>query len=706
MKHRPGFFTKHSALAALLLVAVALPLASCSRSTSADLEGWNVLLVTIDTVRQDRLGIYGRESARTARMDELGAKGVVFDQAVAATPTTLPSHASILTGTHPPFHGVRGNAFYSLPESRTSVAEILQDAGYQTAAVIGSTVLDSRFGIAQGFDHYDDDDSEMTRETQVDPSRPADRVTLSAMRLADSFREDAPWFLWVHYYDAHLPRTQRPKFTPPAADPLDPDVAYDVEIAYIDYFIGVLLERLEETGRMDRTLVMIVGDHGEGIGGPHIERTHGMFVYHDTQRIPLIVYAGDAIAGGRRSDRLVQQVDVAPTLLDLLGFEIGDEMQGVTFRDTLEGRATRESDETISYSETMLPWESYGWSPLFQVRDARWKYIRGPYPELYDLATDPDELTNVAEQHPEIIERLGRRLDALLRDRPGESAVGVGLVQDPKELARLEALGYAIGGRAEEELPPLETLRHPVEMYPVIDKLDEVTSLAAAGEEAAATRILRDLRRDDPANYDVLRRLADFEARQAQWSNALDAARRLVVIRPDLPHSYFTLADTLAAHSRSIARNGREEEARRVMDEAIETLRSIPEGSTGLLGAAPSARLGQLLEESGREDEALRAFDLALEIDPTHATAHRAAGEIRRDRGDEAGAIRHFEAAAASMQDDDDRLAPLLGRLLTLYQSTGDRAKTEATARVLVTRFPDEPAAKLAERMLRSMGGD
>lgn len=704
MRHRLRSLSTLLLASAALLLSAGLSLPGCSRPTSANLEGWNCLLITIDTVRQDRLGIYGRELARTARMDEIGARGVVFDQAVAAAPTTLPSHASILTGTHPPFHGVRGNAFYSLPEERTSMAEILRDGGYQTAAVIGSTVLDSRFGIAQGFDHYDDDDSEMTRETEVDPSRPADRVTLSAMRIADTFRDDAPWFLWVHYYDAHLPRTQRPKFTPPTADPLDPDVAYDVEIAYIDYFIGMLLDRLQETGRMEKTIVMIVGDHGEGIGGPHIERTHGMFVYHDTQRIPFIVYAGDAIAGGRRSDRLVQQIDVAPTVLDLLGFEIGDEMQGATFRDALEGRASDASD-IVSYSETMLPWESYGWSPLFQVRDARWKYIRGPYDELYDLANDPDELTNVAPQHPDIIEKLGRRLDDVLRERPGESAIGLGLVQDPAELKRLEALGYAIGGRAEEELPPLDTLRHPVEMYPVIDKLDEVSTLAASGEESAATRILRDLRREDPANYDVLRRLADLEARQAQWNNALDAARRLVVIRPDLPHSYFTLADTLAARSRHSAALGREDEARQAMDEAIDTLRAIPEGSTGLLGAVPLTRLGQLLAESGREDEALRAFDRALEIDPMQYSANRAAGEIRRDRGDEAAAIRHFEAAASAVQDDDERLGPLLGRLLTLYQSTGDRKNVEATAKVLIQRFPDEPAAKLAERVLRSNGG-
>lgn len=700
-----------ASLSALAILAAAVLLApmSCSGGRSLDLEGWNCLLITLDTTRQDRLGSYGYENARTPKLDELAAGGITFDQAEAVAPTTLPSHASILTGTYPPFHGVRGNAFYSLPEERITFTEILSDAGYETAAVMAALVLGRRYGLAQGFDVYDDDPDAMTQDLQFDPARPGHEVTKAAFRSAAQFSRAAPWFLWVHYYDPHLPRTPRPDFTPLGADPTDDSIGYDAEVSYLDRCIEILLDEFDNQGLLEKTLIVVVADHGEGFAGPHVEKTHGSFVYHDTQRIPMILHAAGAIEGGQRSETLVSQVDIAPTVLDLLGFEAGDEMQGESLRDILEtGRTTR---RPVAYMETMLPWEAYGWSPLFSVRDSRWKYIEGPYDELYDLERDPDELDNVVAAHPQRAAEMKATLQAL-KQETGGGAVSGG-PQDAEELERLRELGYvAAGASPSSDLPPLAELRHPLELYHIVEELDVVTTLEAMGQNRAAIRKLVEIQEEDPHNYDVLRRLAQIRMKEGDWHPATDAAKRLLEIRPDLPHSYYLLADVLSAHSRSLIRIGRPGESQEKLDEAIRALRSIPQPE--LLGAGPATRLGLLYLDAGRPQEALASFEEAIRIAPASYTANREAGEILLARSEAINdqdrarqhlddARRYFEAAVEASETHPERLKPLLIRLLSIYRKLDMKEEIRGTARSFLKRFPDDPAAQVARHALERL---
>ncbi len=695
-----------AAIAAWVLLVVAAGVSTgCSDRGTPDLRGWNVLLLTLDTLRQDRVGIYGHETARTPTLDALGAGGVVFDHAVAATPTTLASHTSILTGLHPPRHGVRGNAFYSLPDSQTTLAEILEGAGYRTTAVVGSTVLGRRYGLAQGFEKYDDASDTMARTAEFDAMRPAHEVTRAAiLKTRDWIPGGQPWFLWAHYYAPHLPHTPRPAFTPPEADPMDPGVAYDAEVAFMDHQVGVLLDAMKNRGLLDRTLIVVVGDHGEGFAGPHEERTHGMFVYHDTQRVPLIIRADGGIRGGRRTDRVVGHVDLVPTILDLIEIETELDFQGASFRDVLEtGKREDPAPTSVVYSETLLPWEAYGWSPLFAIRDDRFKLIEGPFPELYDLAADPDESRNLAAEQPELVSRMRARIRSVRDASDASSARAGAIMPDDDDLHRLEALGYVIGGRDAAEIPELSTLSHPRERYPLIERLDDATLLEEQGETSAAIRELEAIRKEDPRNFDVLRRLAVLRLGADQQLAAVAIARELVSIRPDLPHAYTILADALIGVARIERAKGDDDEAGRYFDEAIAVLGSVP--NEHLIGAGPAIRLATAYREVGREDEALDAYERALELDPRSYTAARGAGEIRIRRGELDLAIRNFELAANTARDDEER-KPILVRLLRTYEETGRPNDARTIAAAILERYSGDPAAALARRTLDRIGQD
>ena len=420
-----------------LVIAGVLSTGCGSRSeTARSLRDWNVLLVTLDTTRQDHLGCYGARQARTPVLDGLAADGTRFDRAVAQAPITLPAHASILTGRVPPAHGARGNGIYSVPPSETTLAEILSRSGYATAAVVAATVLDRKHGLEQGFDAYDDDPDEMQGGLGItDPSRTGPVVTAAALRRIDEFPTAKPWFLWVHYFDPHTPYTPPEPFRSEFEN--SREGRYAAEIATMDAALGDLLRGLRQRGLDDRLLVVAIGDHGEGVTGPHEEKTHGLLLYEDTLRVPLIVHAEGGLPRGAVDDGLARQIDILPTVVDLLELPIPDSVEGSSLASRLRPskvgtpsdspartgsapvrEAAPESNEEVpadgddpaSYAETFLGYDAYGWSPLFQLRTRDWKYVQGSRHELYDLRLDPDEQRDVADDHPERVREMADRL--------------------------------------------------------------------------------------------------------------------------------------------------------------------------------------------------------------------------------------------------------------------------------------------------------
>lgn len=386
-----------------------------------------VVLVTIDTLPADRVGCYGCPLVRTPFLDRLARSGLQVIDAVSPAPITLPSHATILTGVDPPVHGVRDNGMFLLPDEAVSLPERLP-AATPKAAFVGSFPLQERFGLAQGFDVYDDDFG-ASRDRRGPPERTADAVFDRASAWLADAGEGA--FLWTHVFDPHAPyRPPRPYAE--AARALHGAGDYEGEVAFADREFGRFLRRIGEAASDRGATVIVAADHGESLGA-HDELTHSIFVYDATQRVPLLA------AGPGFAPRLEAQprrlVDVAPTILETFGVEVPADLPGWSLRD--------ESGDDEAYVESKYPELMRGWSPLHGVRTSDWKYIRAPRPELYDLHRDPGELHDVTEAHPDVAADLSARLDAILADA-AERATGNASAggMDAETAERLRSLGY------------------------------------------------------------------------------------------------------------------------------------------------------------------------------------------------------------------------------------------------------------------------
>lgn len=422
-----------------LLVAV---LAGCTPAPVPDavlplaagtLRDMDVLIITLDTTRRDHVGCYG-EPGQTLVLERLCAGGLRLDQAIAVAPVTLPAHASLYTGLYPPRHGARYNGERFLGAEHTTLAEHLQAAGYQTAAFVSAFVLDHRFGLDQGFAVYDDTVAASTGPfTGGGNERDAASVTDAASAWLTQRDPDRPWFLWVHYFDPHTP--YRP-------DPGDPDAApearYAREIQQMDAQIGRLLAH--PALRTDRLLLMVLADHGESLG-EHGERTHGLFIYDSTVHIPWLI-AAPGLPPGTQHDALVSQVDLLPTVLELLGLDVPDGLDG---RSLLQ--PPRAADASV-YIETTLPYFDFRLAPLHALRQASAKYIHSVRPEFYDLRSDPREqhnLLSAAAPEPETAALLGDELDLRLQEWPAVNVPQQAAPADAAVRARLRSLGYLAG---------------------------------------------------------------------------------------------------------------------------------------------------------------------------------------------------------------------------------------------------------------------
>jgi arylsulfatase A-like enzyme len=561
--------------------------------------GFNVLLVTLDTTRPDRLGCYGYGQARTPTIDGLLGNGVLFENAVTSVPLTLPSHASLLTGRYPPALRVRDNGTYRLGPEHETLAEILHRHGYATAAFVSCFVLDRRFGLDQGFDLYELEVNEQGRRqpNELRHERPADEVSRSAIAWLRARSRDGstgPFFAWVHYFDPHHPYAP-----PPAtAGQIFKGDAYDGEIAFVDRELGRLLAALDELGLRDRTLVVLASDHGEGLG-EHGEAYHGIFVYESTIRVALMLSC-PALFGGpaRVGDALVGLVDVLPTLEDLLGLPPSAGLDG---RSLLRGAA--DPDRTI-YIESMHPAEGLGCSALVGLRRAADKYIHAPRPEYYDLAADPGESLNLYDTTAVGPDILHERLAAMLR-RFEEAVDGAGArTLSDEERRALQSLGYVSGTYAGPGKLP-----DPKDRIAAINQMSEVTRLTAGGRYEEALTLAEHVAAQCDGYDAPVHQLAHLHAKLGRHERAVavleDYARR---------HPSTDVFHHLATRLRAL---GRFEEFERALQaaEAVDV-----DGR----GAVPMLR-GDHYFEQGRYAEALEQYERARAMD-----AQRLGAEIER----------------------------------------------------------------------------
>src|SRR6202051_4208203 len=383
----------------------------------------NVVLITIDTLRADHVGCYGAQMVKTPTLDALAHDGIVFERAISQVPLTWPSHAVILTGTYPFQNGVQDFTGQPLAQQFRTVSQAFQQAGYATGAVVSAFVLDRSWGLARGFDFYDDAFSAETfqkKEIGLVDRRAGESVTHAIAWLKKTPRR--PFFLWLHLYDPHSP------YDPP--EPYRSEYRshlYDGEIAYADHELGNLVSWLKQNHLYDASLIVALSDHGESLG-EHGEDEHGFFVYNATVHVPLIVKppVGSGFPAGRRSDP-VEAAAVAPTLLQLAGLKppkpasapIYSQFQSESLLATKAGNGTTTvATEDSAYSETFYPFSSFGWSPLYAFESRRFHFIQAPTPELYDLEADPGETRNIVAEQPAAADVLREKLQVLLSHTP------------------------------------------------------------------------------------------------------------------------------------------------------------------------------------------------------------------------------------------------------------------------------------------------
>ena len=433
--HRRRFpvASAHRSFAAhLIALGTLVPLVPAGCGSGPQPAPERVVLVTIDTLRADRVGCYGATAGHTPQLDALAAQGVRFAVAISPAPLTLPAHASLMTALDPPGHGVRHNSIHRLDATLPTLAERMRAAGHATAAFVGAVVLAERFGLGRGFDVYDDDMGERTSGVVGYAERRANRVVDAA--LAWVREAPARFFLWVHFYDPHATYDPPPGFASAFASR-----PYAGEIAFVDAQLGRLIAGIEERWSAEGLLIVVTSDHGESLN-EHGEATHSYTIYDATQRVPLVM-RGPGLPAGRVIEAPVRLIDVAPTLLGLVGAQPLTEATGRDLRPLIAGaeRAGR-----VAYIETLATQLDYRWSPLLGLRTARFKYIRAPRPELYDLEADPDETSNLAADEPDRVASFERALEErLVGARPAVSAGDL----SPADRERLQSLCKGIPWR-------------------------------------------------------------------------------------------------------------------------------------------------------------------------------------------------------------------------------------------------------------------
>lgn len=480
-----------------------------------------IVLITLDTTRADHLGCYGDASASTPNLDAFSREAVRFDQAMTAVPTTLPSHATMFTGEYPPVHGVRYNGMFKLGEGSVTIAERLRDAGFATGAVPAAYPVYAKSGLAQGFDTYRDLFSEPGAERlESAAERPASDVTrlgIETIRAAGQ----RPFFVWLHYYDAHYP--YKPPFPFSSRFREHP---YDGEIAYADAQLGLLFAALRAEGLWDRIVVVVAGDHGEGLY-EHGERMHSQLAYETTLRVPLLVKAAGAKAGSVIAEP-VSLADVAPTILDLAGLPIPAGLDGISLRSALRGQ---EPPRRALYFETLSGSLSFGWSPIEGIRRGKWKLIRSSDPELFDLEADPAEANNVYATEGPVASDLSAAVDqARARwDASGTPAEATAAPLNSDALTRLASLGY-VGGTVSD------TRRggpSPRSMAHLESELLLLQNMMIQRAYRAALISVGNILRDDPGNRLALNSAADACVGLRDFEAARRFGRELLARYPE-----------------------------------------------------------------------------------------------------------------------------------------------------------------------------
>lgn len=666
---------------------------------SAGRDRLNVLLITIDTLRPDRLSCYSTEYVKTPNIDRLAEKGALFLRAFAHTPTTLPSHTNILLGTTPLYHGVHDNSNFIVREEFLTLSELLKAQGYATGAFVGAFPLDSRFGLTQGFDVYDDNYGGRSEQEFTYVERKAEVVVEQALEWLKDQRQ--PWFLWVHCFDPH----QR-------YDPPEPfiskykDHPYNGEVAYVDFSLGKLFDYLDQNGLYDKTLIIFTGDHGESLG-QHGETTHGYFAYNATLWVPLIVSYPHMKQG--RIDQEVCHIDIFPTVCDVLDIEKPSFLQGFSLVPAIERKSL---PKRMIYFESLYPYYSRGWAPLKGFIEEKEKYLDSPILELYDLDRDFDELVNLApsadmKKYTDRLSKLAK--EQSLADNPEQQKK-----IDHQALEKLKTLGYISGPRVTRKenftekddlkvlLPFQMKLQRAMGAYHkgntpegeellksiVAERKDfdlAFTYLATLYKEQGklreAVEVLRQGREHNPKSYKIITTFGIFLTEVGEFDAAigiLEEGLALVDYDPEL-WNYLGVA---------YWRKGDLEKAQKAYEQALK----LDENYPIVINNLGSLYLSRAMKNKTSEDlkRAIENFQKAIALDPTYASAYNGLGSACAQTGNLDTAIEAWEKAVAL----DPNLSFAVYNLGLAHFARGEKEK----ALSYFTRYKREYYARLPQK--------
>ena len=692
-----------------------------------------IVLISIDTLRADHLPAYGYTKVNTPALDALAADGVVFERAYSHAPQTLPAHASLLSGRLPFETGVRDNIGFAIKAGERMLPQMLRDRGYSTAAVVSAFVLRKETGIAQGFDFFDGEMPQGSLDTSI---AQVQRDGAASEAIAERWLGSAGTtraFLFLHLYEPHKPYAPPERFAQYAP--------YDGEIAYADEIVGRLIKYLKSHQLYDRSTIVLLSDHGEGLGD-HGEQEHGLFVYDEAIHVPLIIKQESNAGAGRRVGDLVQHVDLVPTILDLVKAPSPGNLRGRSLKPLLDGADTL--PEQAVYSEAMYSRYHFGWSELTALTDGRFRYIKAPHEELYDLQRDPHERENIltlaaptppsgfagtpaprsaAGQYERTRQALRGALDRLIAGRRIQAPSEIGA--DARE--RLQALGY-VGAQTDVSTAPGETLPDPKDKREILETYRAAVDRAADRRWREAIALLQQILRDDPGMADVWSQLAAFAVRLERYDLATDAYKHFIELKPSDPGGYLGVAATLLKQQKLKEAREHADLALQVVGErdmrsrviAHELLAKIALARHDPEEARKEAQLAheadprlplpalieaRLLYDQGKYAEALPAFEEAL------ADQRKAGGAPLADlhylAGDTYGRLERYTDAeaqfAAELRDFPQNIRARAG-LAMLYQATG---RADAAARVIgdmVRITPTPESYALAARLWTMFG--
>lgn len=638
---------------------------------------WNLLLITLDTTRNDYLGCYGAEPSPTPNIDGLARRGILCEHAITPVPVTLPAHATIMTGRNPPEHGVRSNGRYVLGAEQVTLAEVLADAGFATGATLGAFPVAAQFGLDQGFTTYDDDfPLESRRAEWQTVERRADQVTDLALAWLREQRQ-SPFFHWIHYFDPHAPYDPPSTYRRRFGDP------YTAEIAFVDAEIGRLLEGLGHLGQTRNTWILIVGDHGEALG-EHGEATHSLLLYRATQEVPCILVppiAWRAVPGlkipGKRIAAPVGLRDLAPTLVNALGLAPG--RLPATGISLLPIMAEDLAPPPVTYMETLVPFLDFGWSALHAVRTARWSYIDAPEPELYDLSHDPAEKQNVMARWPTVATRLSEWVAYFGADSvasvPTQSL-------DRTTLEKLRSLGYLATS------PPSGAARNakdPKAFIHLAQMINRARSRMAARPDSVR-RVLEAVLREDATNATAARLLGKACLRLGDWSAARTAFDAVIAQFPDD-------VDAQLGHAWAAMMTGEKRSAE-------ETLERILAGDP--FNTRARALYAGLLAESGRYDEARMLLNEGVRISPDDAEPFGRLALFEWERG-QLDHARHLAQEALARDPDHAAALAIIGEALWLDAREAARVGEDAEANRLLREAQETLERALAVHLYEPM---